>query len=689
MFVLRTFAGSCVHQGAGSRGLGVAVPDEPTAPTCPTGNLLRGRPRTANDAVGGARANDGAIVSEGADWNGPRAARIESGAGNISFDLGAPVHVGQVWVQADANDVYVVQGSLDGQQWFEVGAIPIVDGHGLRARSIATNHEVRHLRIGEPEGDGLYSLSEVAAYCDPVPDPTADMRVVVATAAPPATSWRWDDTTSARWEGVLAVLGFGALTALARWPDRRALAALLAVVGVLGWCSFFNFGSLHFSNELHDWDYTHYHLGARFFPELGYDNLYRCIAVADAEDGLRKRVETRRLTNLETNVIESGKTALVDPAICKDGFTEARWQAFRADVRFWRERQSAKRWDDLQLDHGFNATPVWTLLGHGLADVAPMSTVPLWVLAALDPLFLVAAFALCSWGFGWRATAVVLLVFGTNFPSRFYWTGGSFLRFDWLFWLFAGAVALRRDRPGLAGAAFAYAAWLRLFPAWLFAGPLLAALDGLWRTRTLATIWTRFFGGATAATMALVGMSIVAFGPAAWPDFVDNTVKHQETPLTNHMGLRTALSWRPEDAGRNLRDNKLTDPWLPWKEARLENWREAKPIGTVIGLGALVLLWRVARRSAPWVAAVAGLGFVPFGVELTCYYYAFLAVFALLWAADTGAGVLLLALTALTQFLAWAPIPGMAGWMDEQYVAMSVATCVAVLWVWWRLGGSK
>jgi hypothetical protein len=281
---------------------------------------------------------------------------------------------------------------------------------------------------------------------------------------------------------------------------------------------------------------------------------------------------------------------------------------------------------------------------------------------------------------------VAAVVFGTNFPSRFYWTGGSYLRFDWLLWLFAGAALLRRDRPALAGAALAWSAWLRLFPALLFAGPALVAADALWNTRRLPAVWARFFGGAVVASALLVGLSFVEFGADVWPEFIDNTVKHAETPLTNHMGLRTALSWRPEDAGRELRDAALVDPWLPWKEARQENWREARPLAAVVIVASLALLFRAVRRQPPWVAALAGLGFVPFGLELTCYYYAFVAVMALLVAVDRGAGLLLLAAAAATQFLAWAPIPGMARWMDEQYAAMSVVTCVAVWWVWWRLG---
>ena len=40
--------------------------------------------------------------------------------------------------------------------------------------------------------------------------------------------------------------------------------------------------------------------------------------------------------------------------------------------------------------------------------------------------------------------ALALLVFSTNFPSRFYWTGGAFLRWDWLFWMIASACLLKK-----------------------------------------------------------------------------------------------------------------------------------------------------------------------------------------------------------------------------------------------------
>ena len=55
---------------------------------------------------------------------------------------------------------------------------------------------------------------------------------------------------------------------------------------MLGVLAYFNFGAFHFDGlRVHLWDMTHYYLGAKYFGELGYDGLYECIAVADAESG--------------------------------------------------------------------------------------------------------------------------------------------------------------------------------------------------------------------------------------------------------------------------------------------------------------------------------------------------------------------------------------------------------------------
>src|SRR6185295_14559308 len=158
---------------------------------------------------------------------------------------------------------------------------------------------------------------------------------------------------SARWELVLAVLGLlflGWEWKLQREGQpgfrRRLRDRLLMAMGVVSFFTYFNFGFCHFGNYLHDWEWTHYYVGSKYFRELSYDRLYECMAFADVEEWLRHLVETRKLTNLRTNALETTADILAHPARCKSHFTDQRWQAFKHDVKFFRNRQSPRRWDD-------------------------------------------------------------------------------------------------------------------------------------------------------------------------------------------------------------------------------------------------------------------------------------------------------------------------------------------------------
>jgi hypothetical protein len=97
-------------------------------------------------------------------------------------------------------------------------------------------------------------------------------------------------------------------------------------------------------------------------------------------------------------------------------------------------------------------------------------------LALLDPLLMLAAWSAVAFAFGWRATCVALVYWGTNHPANFSWTGGAFLRDDWLAASLVALALLRRGLPAGAGALFGLAASLRAFPAAWLLGPGLAAV---------------------------------------------------------------------------------------------------------------------------------------------------------------------------------------------------------------------
>jgi hypothetical protein len=660
----------------------LGAPARAQPPECPAGNLLSGlRPLAARQVVGdAARLTDGRIAPEGTAWDVPPAVKLDGAGAAVTWDLGERRKVSGLLLQGDANDRFPLSGSLDGRRFAPLGEIQaLTDATGLRTRTqiLPIPVTVRFLRLEPPDGDGFASVAEVALYCElPSPWPPGFPVEFVPLPEPAPASW-WNDLTSRWWELLLAALGMALLGARAR---RRRLFAAAAVIAAL---TYFNFGAFHFFNYVHTWDTLHYYLGAKYFRELSYDRLYECIAVADAQEPrLAERVEHRRITNLRTNVLEGTAEILAHPERCTAHFSPDRWRDFTADVAWFREREAPLRWEEISTDHGFNGTPVWLITGSWLANLSPASDRQILALTLLDPLYILALVAVIGWAFGLRPLAVALLVFATFFPSRFFWTGGAFLRWDWLFYTAAAVACLKKGRPWLGGMALGYAAMLRIFPGLLAAGPAAAVVSlllrdglraGLQRPEVKAHL--RFLGGAALATALLVPVSLaVVGGPDAYSAFLANTRKHQSTPLTNHMGLRMAMTWRPSEIGRHLVDATAGDPWLRWKNARLAAWRQVRPLAMLLAAAALVLLGRAARhRPEPWIAAALGTLWIAFAVDLTSYYYAFLLVPALLWVEKRSVGIALLALAAFTQLVSM-PLLIMPDWRDEQYTLISLAT---------------
>jgi hypothetical protein len=706
---------------ASSRGAAAPL----TSAWCEPGNLLAGRrPSAWQDLRGNpALVTDGAVAPEGAEWNGPAAVVLETGAGSVTFDLGRPTNLAAIFVQADANDTYKLLGSPDGTPGSYKLLADVDDvlsrGHGLRSRSIRIASEpVRFLRVGEGEGDGLYSIAEIAAYCqDPVPFPPVMRKVDAPLAVVAPRPWYkldwWDDQASARFEMALALVALALLgwsyhaerSAAARRAAGAAAAPaatiasavrgwLLAMVGILSFGAYWNFGAFHFWNYTHYHEAYHYYVGSKYFAELSYDRLYECAAVADAEDpALRRRVELRKITNLRTNLLESTAAILAHPERCKEHFTPERWAAFKNDIAFFRARNGVRRWEDAQTDHGYNATPVWNVLGSALASTGPASDEQIWYLTRIDPLFVAGMAAAIWWAFGWRVLCVALAVFATNFPSRFFWTGGAYLRWDWLFHMTVGVCFIKKKRPVVGGYLVGYAALLRVFPGFLFVGPLLVVLRQLFdrsprSLRGARSVRPRrkldrgclavLLGGALAVG-TLVPISLAASGGVGgYRAFIRNSQKHTATALTNNMGWRTVVAYKEAEAGRRLFDNRLEDPWKAWKEARLRTFHRRLWLYLTGVLGFLALLHRAVKGLAAWEATALGALLIAVVPELTSYYYSFLIVLALLWESRRVAGLALLAATAATGFIAWAPIAGMPTWLDEQHTLMSAATLLGI-----------
>jgi len=358
-----------------------------------------------------------------------------------------------------------------------------------------------------------------------------------------------DDTLSA----LKALLAFGALWLVlhetivrlrGRPPCRRLVAALagaLAALGVAGFLASDTVGSRHY---YHLWDFFHYYIGARYHAELGYEGLYACTAVAEAESDPAgaTALRARPMRDLATYGQIPSARALDAPQACKAAFSAERWERFRADVAWFRGRIPPDKWRQMQIDHGYNPPPLWTTVGGALANAVPAGDRGLALLASLDVLLLCGLFWAVWWAFGWRAMCLGLVFLGAQFPANGYFTAGAFLRQDWLALAVASVCLVRRGHPAAGGAALAASALLRLFPAFLFAGPAIQAAAHLVRRRRFSRAHLRFFAGAAAGAVLLTAATLPATGAADHVRFWTHIRRHGAVTLDNNMGLRVLVA---------------------------------------------------------------------------------------------------------------------------------------------------
>jgi Glycosyltransferase family 87 len=440
-----------------------------------------------------------------------------------------------------------------------------------------------------------------------------------------------------------AVLAFSAL-ASSVWAAMRRLAGrpfgqrtvtlALVTFGALGVIAYVGSDDLGATNFVHRWELFHYYLGSKYPEELGYKRLYVCAAVAQAEidAGQRAEVLSRKIRDLETDVIREAAPVLDHPEECKRHFSPDRWKVFKKDVAWFRHSSSRSFWEGMQTDHGYNPPPVWTMTGHFFGSFFPVATnASMRVLASLDTIVFALTFFFVWWAFGLRVCCVCLVFWGTQFPADGYFTGGAFLRQDWLMYLVMSACLLRKRYWGLAGAALAASALLRVFPGLFFAGIALVALVHVYKHRRFAKHHLRVFAGAAVTTVVLVSASLAVAGPHAYQGFAEHIALHHRTPLTNNMGLPVLLSYTQAGRAEFTRDKSQLDEFGKWADAHSAALAKRRPLYLSLNAFFLIVFFMTVRRiKTLWIAMGLSAILVVTIPTLTCYYYSFLIVSALL-----------------------------------------------------------
>ncbi len=482
---------------------------------------------------------------------------------------------------------------------------------------------------------------------------------------------------------------------------RRRFAWFLTILAFFTFFDFFN-PNVRYSEYYHRHEFYHYYLGSKYFKEVGYTRLYECTLVAEVENGRRDQVKDREFRDLSVNLIKpiSQTYILTDPDQCKKHFTKERWETFRKEIDWFYRSAAGSYWEGMQKDHGYNPPPVWTMTGKFFGSFGQADDGFFKILASIDVVLHAAIILLFYWAFGWRTMAVAAVFWGANAPADFYWTGGAFLRQDWLFLLVAALCCARRRYFVLAGFALTWSALLRIFPGIFVAG--WAIIIGIYLIQSVrfgprkiagdkATGLLRYLHpdhrrvimGCVLALGVLVPASMAVCGTDSYKQFYNHTLKtHQNTPLTNHMGLESMMVHNWEGRMRFGRDDNLDDPFMDWKKGRLERFRNLRPLFIAIVLGIFGwTVWALRRTKLLWVGTALSLPLVMSLTNLTCYYYSMFIVAAALASVRPMLGAPILMASGIGKLLQYAPWGFY--WVDDRWVAESwlyFTLCVLLLY---------
>jgi hypothetical protein len=251
----------------------------------------------------------------------------------------------------------------------------------------------------------------------------------------------------------------------------------------------------------------------------------------------------------------------------------------------------------------------------------PADRATLTLLGCIDPLLLVVMFTVVFRTYGARVGCIALIIFGLGYPWRYDWIGGALLRLDWLAAVVIGIAMLRRERHAVAGALFAYATMVRIFPVLFLFGPAIVALRALVK-REVPRWALRLVGGfALSVALCLAAGSLTGRGVRAWSEFARNLEKHEGTWLTNNVGLENVLLYGPDTMKRTMVNWSWPEPWMLWQQYMNRIQHERAPFIALATAALLLVLGAAAWRASPDEAAVLSVGTIFAALLLTCYYW--------------------------------------------------------------------
>ncbi|HKP61752.1 MAG TPA: hypothetical protein VJV78_33710 [Polyangiales bacterium] len=412
---------------------------------------------------------------------------------------------------------------------------------------------------------------------------------------------------------------------------------MIGLAVVFSFAVFHDLGTFRGGTFVHYGEMFHYYLGSKYFKELGYHELYNAVIVADAEqDSALARMPF--YTDLKTYKNIPREVALRDPDRLKSAFSEERWNAFKDDVSFFKKATGMPQAPGLMfllMDHGYNPSPVASLVLGGLTNAVPVGQLQL--LALLDVFVVLTMIGLVFRTFGVEIGGVFAVYFFVNILSGHEYISGSLLRYDWLLYIVVAVCLLEKGRYASSAFFLTLSAMLRIFPVVLFFGVAVTIFRKWKTTRALDRNSKRFILGAALSALVLFLLPAASLGSVLqpWKEFYTKTSLHDSGVYVNHLGLRGMVLFEPSQLSLEsfVAKYKSADVVRTWQDVKESELRGRRPVIALFSLAVLValavLIWK--RKDEESVSVLWPTLLVYTTSYLSTYYYVFLCLLVLLF----------------------------------------------------------
>jgi hypothetical protein len=410
----------------------------------------------------------------------------------------------------------------------------------------------------------------------------------------------------------------------------RLWLSTLGAAALVCWLANHDFFAWPQNGGFHVHEFFHYYLGAKYFPEVGYFNLYPCGIAALADYYPETDFSAFQIRDMHDHLFRTAADVLPRGPRCDGAFTSERWSMFVGDVIFFKTKLGEPALLTALLDYGFNPSPVWTLIARPIALLAPTQQIPMLILAHLDMILMLASIGAAGWAFGFQGLCLVAIAWSANPLSRYAWIGDAFLRHVWLSSLIAGICCLKKRRSIAGGILLAISSLVRIFPIFFLVTYALRALRRGVAERSVphGSLRVLLAAALTAAVLLVAAVPLAGRGVATYSDFAKIMSTYSGEAFWNSVGLRSLLSYSTQSPRLEPQDRGVLENAR--KRLRREVQSERRVLHWGLGAGLLVLLFRALGRCEDWQAAALGFPLILVFTAPPGYYMSCLVPIAML-----------------------------------------------------------